>query len=351
MRDGATLGRARAESRTARTLLRLVRTLPRIAGPLSETTPTPPDTAPRLLHRSRLLPEAAPSLLRPAPAPPEVAPASLRPAAPPPELAPTSLCPAPAPSEVPPGSLHPAPTLPEATPTSLHRASAPPQVTPRSLRPALPSILTHATSGAISTPPEGKESGLRAHARSWRRLLEDAAKAGPPAAPPKKKAAAEKPKKKTLAAKPKAEKTAAQATLSELLVEGALAQIQEVVDGGDDPSKMLGEPKRKKGLRGRFTETVQSIFAGNEPAELRRLLRDDLAPFVDGPALALALAEVGDDIHGDLVDRFAIRAIDDLARALVALALARPDDVPATCRPFGRALDGYVDQARAALEG
>jgi hypothetical protein len=112
---------------------------------------------------------------------------------------------------------------------------------------------------------------------------------------------------------------------------------------------MLGEAKPKNGLRGRFTETVQSIFGGNEPAELRRLLREELAPFVDGPALSLALTQVKDDVYGDLVDQFAIRAIDHLARALVALALDRPTDVPATCMPLEKALKSYVEQTREIL--
>jgi hypothetical protein len=102
---------------------------------------------------------------------------------------------------------------------------------------------------------------------------------------------------------------------------------------------MLGEAKPKNGLRGRFTETVQSIFGGNEPAELRRLLREELAPFVDGPALSLALTQVKDDVYGDLVDQFAI----------LALALDRPTDVPATCMPLEKALKSYVEQTREIL--
>ena len=195
--------------------------------------------------------------------------------------------------------------------------------TPRALTPHDARLLVHAANEAHTKYTRKKVFNVTFP--KW--LLEDAAKAGAPPAPPK-------PAKPAKPAPPKPAKKKPQAmSLSEILVEGALAQIEEVA-GTAKPAKLLAEPKRKKGLRGNFTETVQSVFGGSELGEARRLLSKELAPFVDGPALGLALAEVGDDVPSDLVDQFAIKAIDDLARALVALALDRPGDVPATCIGF-----------------
>lgn len=54
--------------------------------------------------------------------------------------------------------------------------------------------------------------------------------------------------------------------------------------------------------------------------------------------------------RADLVDPFAIRAVDDLARALLALALGRPEAVPATCAGTAHLLGPWVARAKAALE-
>lgn len=204
--------------------------------------------------------------------------------------------------------------------------------TPRVLSPHDARLLTHVESESADKASRKKPYTVKFP--KW--LLEHAAEQGSPP----------KPEKAARSAKPA--KPRGKTSLSEILVEGALAQLEEVLGDGK-PEKLLAEPKRTKGLRGAFTQTVQSVFGGPEPDEARRLLREELAPFVDGPALALALATIGDDVHGDLVDQFAIRAIDDLARALLALALDRPDDVPATCAPYRDELAERADSVKALL--
>jgi hypothetical protein len=143
------------------------------------------------------------------------------------------------------------------------------------------------------------------------------------------------------------------------ILEGALAQIEESVDDLQaKPGPFLRAPTHTKSLRGAFTETVQGIFGGAvDASEARRLLREDLAPFVDGRALAVALLAAqgkqktlqADDFLGELVDQFAIRAVDDVARALVALALGRAADVPATCASLATALAPHVAKVKKLL--
>jgi hypothetical protein len=212
--------------------------------------------------------------------------------------------------------------------------------TPRALTPHDALLFTHAATEAANH--RGRKPIYTVKLPRW--LLDEATKAGAPAKatkPAKAKPAPAKPAKPPAAARP--------AKLSDLLIEGAISLIEETA-GTVPVAKLLAEPKRKNGLRGLFTESVQTFFDASDPKEARRLLRDELAPFVDGPALALALAEVGDDLHTDLVDQFACKALDDLARALVALASDRPDAVPATCAPFRDALAQHVDQVKALLE-
>lgn len=144
--------------------------------------------------------------------------------------------------------------------------------------------------------------------------------------------------------------------LMTILMEGVLAQIDEVSgDIADDPKRMLAPPRYKKatGLRGNFTQTVQSIFSGGIDAkEARRMLGAELAPFVDGPCLAIALeqaareSKTADELQVELCDAFVIRAIDELARGLVAMALGRPKDVPETCRPHSALLTKHAAAAK-----
>jgi hypothetical protein len=56
-----------------------------------------------------------------------------------------------------------------------------------------------------------------------------------------------------------------------------------------------------------------------------------------------------DNFYGELVDHFAIRAMDDLARALLALTLNRPDDVPATCASYRALLEKNLPKAKKIL--
>lgn len=159
-----------------------------------------------------------------------------------------------------------------------------------------------------------------------------------------------KPKK---AAKPK------RSEMLELLIEGALAQIDEVASEVlTDPDDMLAAPKHQPsyGLRGKYTESVQSIFAGGVDAkESCRLLAEDLAPWVDGPSLAMVLRYLAvqktkpADLYPEIADAFAIRAIDDLSRTLVALALDRESDVPATCEALVPLLEEYVPSVEGLL--
>lgn len=128
-----------------------------------------------------------------------------------------------------------------------------------------------------------------------------------------------------------------------VLLDGVISQLDEVLGGDDKPERLLEPPTWKPayGLRGDFTESVQTIFSGLDAAECRRLLAADFAPFVDGPALAMALQHLSPgkasrafdvDMLNELLDQFAIRAVDDMARALLAMALERDAEVPQSCR-------------------
>ncbi|MCE9576660.1 MAG: hypothetical protein K8W52_26170 [Deltaproteobacteria bacterium] len=183
--------------------------------------------------------------------------------------------------------------------------------------------------------------------------------------PPAKKAAAPKQVATKAAAKPAAKKppvkklgrkkVAANPALGDILttlVDGAIALIDENLD--DKPAALLKPPtwKASYGLRGRFTDSVQNIFVGAiDEKEARRMLSTDFAPFVDGPGLAMALQHLGakDDLTVHLADQFALRAADDLARALLALALLKPEAVPATCAAFIPALAPHVAKVRDLL--
>ena len=80
---------------------------------------------------------------------------------------------------------------------------------------------------------------------------------------------------------------------------------------------------------------VQSIYDGAIDAkEAQRMLRGELAPF----------ARRDRD-----VDKVARRAIDELCRGMVALALGREKDVPASCKALGKPLARYAAVVKAML--
>jgi hypothetical protein len=136
-------------------------------------------------------------------------------------------------------------------------------------------------------------------------LLADAAKVGEVGAmkaPPRK-----------LPPRPKRKRTQARIAI----LGHALTQVEQVADElRAKPGRFLAAPR--KGKRGKFTEDVQCVFAGvlEVPAARRAL-----APFATAKTLTAAKTE-------DEIDEIAIRAIDDLCRALVAAALDRQRDVP-----------------------
>lgn len=146
-----------------------------------------------------------------------------------------------------------------------------------------------------------------------------------------------------------------------MLVVGTLAQLEEVIaDVRKNADVYLKSPtwKPSHGLRGPFTESVQSIYSGAIDAkEACRMLGGELAPFVDGPALATTLASVtkevtdADNLYGEIVDSFVIRAMNDLGRGVLALALDRPQDFPATCETFRALLEGEVPNVKKLLAG
>ncbi len=187
-------------------------------------------------------------------------------------------------------------------------------------------------------------------------LLEDAAKAadvadakamdkpkGKATEKPKAKAP-EKPKGKATAA----EKAKATAVLGSL-INAAISVIEEASPDRDEAVSLLREPKRQYGLRGELTESVQTVLGGMDTKELVKTLGAELAPFVDGPSLAVALRYVKNGDVGDIVQEFAVRAVDDLARALLALALGRPEAMPPTCVGYKDVLARSVGKAKALL--
>ena len=157
-----------------------------------------------------------------------------------------------------------------------------------------------------------------------------------------------------------ATKKVARTPTLDLLIDGAVCQIEEVAaEVQADAERMLLPPAYADGmgLRGRFTETVQSIFEGGiELAEGTRLLEEELSPFVDGAGLVRILREQGAgksvalaELVPKLVDAFAIRAIDDLARTLTALALGKKKAVPSSCAGLVVLLADDVERARALV--
>ncbi|MFO0595415.1 MAG: hypothetical protein U0228_08930 [Myxococcaceae bacterium] len=174
-------------------------------------------------------------------------------------------------------------------------------------------------------------------------LLADAANAGAP----EKAEKAKKPAKKSPA------KPAKAAPMPVALVDAALALIEENSISAEDADGWLDEPKRQYGLRGEFTESVQSVIdgvlGGVERKELLRMLGAELAPFVDGPSLSRVLAHEKEGGLEAIADQFALRAVDDLCRALLALAVDQPERVPATCAGFVDGLGKFVPKAKQLL--
>lgn len=126
--------------------------------------------------------------------------------------------------------------------------------------------------------------------------------------------------------------------LSLTILDGALTQIEGVHDEvRARPARFLATPK--PGKRGRFTADVQSLFAGVLPVAKARA---ELAPFATAKACAAAKTE-------DAIDELAVRAIDELCRALVATALDRPKDVPRAMKAIVATLPDDVAYVRALL--
>ncbi len=147
----------------------------------------------------------------------------------------------------------------------------------------------------------------------------------------------------------------------EYMIMGCMAQFEDLapsIAGKEDQLLKAPDWKADTALRGAFTQNVQSIYSGQVDAgEACRMLAEELAPFVDGPALATVLrassGEVtnADNLYGEIVDSFVIRAMDDLARGLLALALGRPKDFPATCETYRHLLEREVPKAKALIAG
>jgi len=169
-------------------------------------------------------------------------------------------------------------------------------------------------------------------------------------------------KSKNAAAKKTAKEASRKPTRTDtfsLLVDAALAQIEEVAtDVQEDADVMLLPPVYESGmgLRGRFTQTVQSIFEGGiDETEAKRLIAEELSPFVDGHALTVAMATSAKDLTVGAaalawVDVFAVRAVDDLARTLVALALGKKKLIPSRCEDQAPLLTSDdVDRARELI--
>lgn len=99
--------------------------------------------------------------------------------------------------------------------------------------------------------------------------------------------------------------------------------------------ELRAKPDRFLRKPGAFVTDVQSIYEGAVDAkEAQRLLRGELAPFA------------GRDKD---LDKVAKRALDELCRAIVALALDREADVPKSCAGLRKPLARYAAVAKAQL--
>lgn len=107
---------------------------------------------------------------------------------------------------------------------------------------------------------------------------------------------------------------------------------------------------------GVFSLTVQSVFSGmyKTTAETLVVLRE-IAPYVEGPGVVhrlgiLARRDVTPvQIANELVDAFAISAIDTFGTALAAIALDQVDRVPRRAQPLLPALMKHAASIKKAL--
>lgn len=171
-------------------------------------------------------------------------------------------------------------------------------------------------------------------------------KSGPASDSPKAKSPA-KP-----AAPPKPEKKAKAAAVSEDLL-----QLMEAAFGEIEPDEVRENPTRVL-AKADFSTTIQSIYSGafDEAKDTLPLLKS-LAPFADGRVIAARLASeakasnaTATSVLSELVDAFAVSAINAFGTAIVALAIDRPDDVPKTAAPYLAQLKPHAEALRALLD-
>ncbi len=165
------------------------------------------------------------------------------------------------------------------------------------------------------------------------------------------KAAKEKSPAKP-AAPPKPERKAKASAVSEDLL-----QLMEAAFGEIEPDEVRENPTRVL-AKADFSTTVQSIYSGAfDSAKDTLPLLKTLAPFADGSVIFARLTSEAKDsnatatsVMNELVDAFAVSAINAFGTAIVALALDRPDDVPKTAAPYLAQLKPHADALRASLD-
>lgn len=107
---------------------------------------------------------------------------------------------------------------------------------------------------------------------------------------------------------------------------------------------------------GGFTLTVQSVFSGmyKTTGETLAVLRE-IAPYVEGPGVVHRLGILtrrdvsAVDVANELVDAFAVSAIDTFGTALAALATDQPERVPERARPLLPLLEKQAAAIKKAL--
>jgi hypothetical protein len=134
------------------------------------------------------------------------------------------------------------------------------------------------------------------------------------------------------------------------LMQSAFIQIEDgyLDDIRHDPDAVLAA--------GDFSKTIQSIFSGSFDAPKETLpLLEVLAPFADGNVITRRLAREikrGADatqLLNELVDAYAVSAINVFGTAIVALALDRPKAVPALALPLREHLAPHADALKRLL--
>lgn len=179
-----------------------------------------------------------------------------------------------------------------------------------------------------------------------------AAGAGTSAAKPAKRAKAvkpTKPEKPAKAAKP-AGKGGKLSDDLKILIEAAGTQIE------DEYLDQLRAKPDKLIAKGTFSDTVQSIYSGafDSADETLPLLRQ-LAPFANGAKMLgrleseLKKGEDATSLANELVDAFAVSALDAFATAIAALATGRDTKVPAAVKPLAPHLAQQVTRIKQAL--